>query len=493
MAEPSSPCWLVLEDARLRVNGHLFIKGIDWSAREGEQWAITGANGAGKTVLAELATGRRAPAGGRCWLDPAIDPLRDIAWLSFEAQRELCDADTRHDISEYLASAVDTGTTVRALLGEPAPGAVSVADVAEALGISALLGQGLRFLSSGETRRVLLARILLSRPAVAVLDDPFEGIDAAARTRIVPLIEDLLASHTRVLFLSRRAHTLPAGISHVLELDAGRVHRQGPRAALLADTEQDVLPAALPPLPLPRAASPRYTGTLIELEGVTARYGDHVVLENVDLRLQAGEHLCLAGPNGCGKSTLLAMISGENPRAYGQRVRVCGHLRGDGESIESLRQRFGIVSNALHLAYPGRTRVADVVASGLYDTIGLYETPGPGEAAAARDWLAALGLSACAGERFDTLSFGLQRLVLVARAVAKWPPLLILDEPCSGLDGANRARVLALVDRIAATGLTQLLYVSHETEEMPASITRRIEFRREASGRYALQEVARAP
>ncbi len=110
-----------------------------------------------------------------------------------------------------------------------------------------------------------------------------------------------------------------------------------------------------------------------------------------------------------------------------------------------------------------------------------------------REWLAVLGLSARAGERFDALSFGEQRMMLVARAMVKNPPILILDEPCSGLDEANRRRVLALIDRIGHETRTQMLYVSHEAEEMPACITRRLEFLPGADGRYRLAPIEHGP
>ena len=134
-----------------------------------------------------------------------------------------------------------------------------------------------------------------------------------------------------------------------------------------------------------------------------------------------------------------------------------------------------------------------MVASGFFDTLGLYDTCGPWQAQLVREWLAVLGLSARAGERFDALSFGEQRMMLVARAMVKNPPILILDEPCSGLDEANRRRVLALIDRIGHESRTQMLYVSHEAEEMPACITRRLEFRRDAEGRYRLERIDHLP
>jgi molybdate transport system ATP-binding protein len=302
----------------------------------------------------------------------------------------------------------------------------------------------------------------------------------------------LLASSTRVLLLTRRPDDIPEGITHVLELDAGRIVACGPRAERQHARAHAVSASPAISLPAPpegSAGSEDAPGApLIELEKVHAHYGDTTVLDGVSLRMERGQHLCLAGPNGCGKSTLLALVCGDNPRAYGQQVRVCGRLRGSGEPVWELKRRFGIVSNALHLDYPKRTRVQDVVLSGFHDTLGLYESSSAADAAAALAWLRALGLEAQAGQRFDALSFGTQRLVLIARAMVKAPPILILDEPCSGLDGPNRSRVLELIEQIGRSGRTTILYVSHEAEETPPCIQRRIEFRPRPEGGYALVE-----
>jgi molybdate transport system ATP-binding protein len=486
----TAPAWLRLEQATLRLGGHLFFRGIDWEARDGEQWALLGANGAGKTALASLATGTLHPAGGSVWLRQDIDPGRDIGHISFEMERRICEDDARHDISEYLDTAVDQGTTAGGLLHAVSSDVAAIAEAVEALSLGHLLGRGMRFLSSGERRRTLLARLLLQAPAVAVLDAPFEGIDARSRELMHAMLARLLASRTRVLLLTRRPEDIPPGITHVLLLDEGRVVARGPRQELSPVPSKASSPKnsiRLPPLP----AEPDVAGTdtdapLIELQDVHAHYGENAVLDGVNFRMERGEHLCLAGPNGCGKSTLLALVCGDNPRAYGQSVRVCGQLRGGGEPVWELKRRFGLVSNALHLDYPKRTRVRDVVLSGFHDTLGLYENCSSAELTAALAWLEALGLGAQSVQRFDALSFGTQRLVLIARAMVKAPPILILDEPCSGLDGPNRARVLELIEQIGASGRTTILYVSHEAEETPRCIRRRIEFRPRPEGGFAL-------
>ena len=485
--------WLALRQISLRLRNRLFLRDFDWQARDGEQWAVLGANGAGKTVLARLISGELHPAGGSLYRAPDIG-ADSIAWVSFEAQRALCAADARHDIADFLEEAVDTGTTVEELLRTVARDPQRIGPVCERLGIAALRGRGLRFLSSGEARRTLFARALLAEPRLLVLDNPYEGVDAASRGVLRTCVDELLASRTHVLLLTRRVQDIASGFTHVLLLDEGVVIDSGPRQLVLEGPACQALLAKAPALgekPLPAIpddspASSR-AGPVFELKDVSARYGEHTVLEAVNLRMDADEHLCLAGPNGCGKSTLLSLLCGDNPRAYGQHVVLFGRQRGSGESVWEIKQRFGIVSNQLHLDYPPRTRARDVVASGFFDTLGLYDDCGPRQNHLVKAWLEVLDLGERADERFDELSFGEQRMMLIARAMVKNPRLLILDEPCSGLDEVNRARVLALIERIGRETHTQLLYVSHESDEMPRCITRRIEFRPSTHGKGAYE------
>jgi len=492
----TSSDWLQFDAVSVRLRGHLFLRDFHWRARHGEQWAVLGRNGAGKTVLMQLLAGSLRCSGGAIRLADGLDVQRDIAWVSFETQQALCLADTRHDISEFMESAVDAGTTVRALLGGVAREPGRIPAIAAALGIDALLERGIRFLSSGEMRRTLIARALLQDARVIVLDNPYEGIDAASREIVGTIIDQLLASAHQVLLLTRRPQDIPEGISHVLVLEQGALVASGPRQAVLAASpvRQIFAPGAAlaepPALPRGEARTRYREGPLLELNDVHVHYGELSVLLHLNMRLDPGEHLCIAGPNGCGKSTLLGLICGDNPRAYGQDIRLFGRRRGSGESVWEVKRRFGLVSNQLHLEYPPRTAAFDVVASGLFDTLGLYEQCGPLQNRLVRAWLEVLGLSTQNGTRFDALSFGEQRLLLIARAMVKSPQILILDEPCSGLDDGNRRRVLALVERIAAESDTQILFVSHEAEEMPRCITRRLEFRRGPDGRYQLGQAS---
>jgi len=123
--------------------------------------------------------------------------------------------------------------------------------------------------------------------------------------------------------------------------------------------------------------------------------------------------------------------------------------------------------------------------SGFHDSIGLYERSSPQEQASARELLAELGLAELAERDFAGLSGGQQRLVLLARAVVKRPELLVLDEPCQGLDPANRSAVLAMIERIVEGTGAELSYVSHHRDELPRCLTHLLELPAGRSSRIA--------
>jgi len=129
-------------------------------------------------------------------------------------------------------------------------------------------------------------------------------------------------------------------------------------------------------------------------------------------------------------------------------------------------RRIGVVSPELQLRYRKPVRVREVVLSGFFDSIGLYRRPDREQEAIADRWLEILGMADRADRFFTRTSYGEKRLALIARAMVKSPELLILDEPCQGLDGANREKVLALMEGIGERTETGLIYITHHEEEM---------------------------
>jgi molybdate transport system ATP-binding protein len=460
-----------------------------WQWQPNEHWAVVGGNGAGKTTLAKLLRDELRPQRGTIALSPNIAPDRDIVYVSFDLQRELIEYDNRFDDSDLREDAFDVGTTVRHAILQGRAEDQNFQQLVDSFGIGHILHRGIRFISTGEGRKTLLARALLAQPRMLILDNPLEGLDRNMQRELGALLETLLNGNTPILLLLPLGANMPKGISHVLHLERGEVVSSGTLAqfvASAADTPTEESGVPLPP-PLQRSTPVAPDSAPISMQGISVSYHDEPVLTDVHWQLQRGQHCCISGPNGAGKSTLLSLISGDNHKAYGQPLWLFGRKRGSGESVWELKANCGIVNTPLQLNYLGRQRVLEVVASGLYDTVGLYQDCTGREKELTLNWIHAVGLDALRDHRFDQLSFGEQRMALLARAMVKSPPLLILDEPCLGLDGPHRRQFLALVDRIAQQGYTQVLYVSHEAAELPACINQWLQLVPHAQGGYTAE------
>jgi len=471
---------LALTDVSTTYRARPALRQISWTWQSGQQWACLGANGAGKTTLARVLSGQLRHAG-ECWPGTEM-AAAGIAYVCFESQQLLCARERKLDQSEFRADAQDPGTTVRDAILGPAQQDLPehFQDLVGLLRLEHVLERGLRFISTGEMRKTLLLRAIMGKPGLLILDNPLDGLDLASQDALRTLLDSLLQGALPVLLLCREPADIPLRCSHVMVLDGGRCVTQGQRDTVLTDPRvQTLLNPPAPALtrpptgPLLRSAQ---TTPVLRLQQVNVHYGNTHVLRDVDWSLKPGEHCCIAGPNGCGKSTLLSLLTGTNHKAYGQDITLFGLQRGSGESVWDIRRHFGVLDTNLQLGFPPGLSALEVVVSGFFDTAGLYDDASDMQRRAAMAWLTALGLGNCERLRFDTLSFGVQRLVLVARAVVKQPDILVLDEPCLGLDGPHRQRMLSVIDHIAAHTPTQVLYVSHSAGTLPACINRLTEF-----------------
>ncbi|HIL83164.1 MAG TPA: ATP-binding cassette domain-containing protein, partial [Pseudomonadales bacterium] len=212
-------------------------------------------------------------------------------------------------------------------------------------------------------------------------------------------------------------------------------------------------------------------GSLVRLVDARVAYTDNIVFKDLNWTIRPGEHWQVKGPNGSGKTCLLELVTGDHPQCYVNDLRLFGHKRGQGETIWQLKRHMGFVSTSLHWDYRLSVGVRNVIVSGFYDSIGLYQKATDRQLEIADSWLTMLGLQRKATVSFSSLSYGEQRVLLIARAMVKHPPLLLLDEPCLGLDDANRQLVLALTERICDEGNTTLVYVTHHQEDRIRNIS----------------------
>ena len=305
--------------------------------------------------------------------------------------------------------------------------------------------------SSGELRRHHIREVLASGSRLLVLDNPFIGLDAAARNTLTSTLSKLAEEGCTTVLVLSRPDELPAFVSHVLETFPGGGE------PLLQTVEQ--------------YRSTHFNKEVIRLNNVSISYGNKMILKPQNWIVHEGEHWAVTGANGSGKSTLLSLICADNPQGYGCDITLFGRPRGSGETIWDIKKNIGYVSPEMHRAYDRVSASAlEIVTSGLFDTVGLCRRPTPEQFETARGWMERFGIAGLADTLFPRLSSGQQRLCLVARAFVKDPPLYILDEPFHGLDTEWRMKIKGLVNEICSAPGKTLLMVTHYPEEYPACI-----------------------
>lgn len=317
--------------------------------------------------------------------------------------------------------------------------------------------------SSGEQRKALLAYIIARQPGYLIIDNIFDSLDTAARQSINVTLTKLAAGTLVIQLFSRRDELLPF-IETVYTIAANTVtacqHATAFRQqSLLIGSHH--FAAAIPP-PLTRYSLP--PGPLVKMNHVSVQYDGRCVLTDICWQINPGEFWQLTGPNGSGKSTLLSLITGNSPKGYGQDLWLFGRKKGTGESVWQVKENTGYFTPAMALQFERQDSIEQMIISGFFDSVGLYIKPSDIQVQLAQQWLVLMDMDKKRGQPFRLLPEADQRMVLIARAMVKHPPLLILDEPVAGLDDEMAALVVSLINKIAAETSTAILYVSHRTE-----------------------------
>ena len=207
---------------------------------------------------------------------------------------------------------------------------------------------------------------------------------------------------------------------------------------------------------------------ILKVSGLRVVRGRTEILRGVDWSVRRGEHWVILGPNGCGKTSLLRAITGYLSPSQGE-VSLLGKVYGEADWRE-LRLRVGIVTSALQASIPAAETALETVVSGRYAQLDLWARPTRADSAGARRLLRFVGAAPLARREWAHLSQGERQRVLIARALIARPRLLILDEPCAGLDPVAREEFLWFVEGLARRrGGPSLVLVTHHAEEiMPA-------------------------
>jgi molybdate transport system ATP-binding protein len=356
--------------------------------------------------------------------------------------------------------------------------AARIEEVLRTFGMTRLSGHSALELSTGELRKVLLARAMVSRPRLLFLDEPCHGLDAPSRRSFLGLVSWIVRAGTPVVLATHRFDEILPEITRVAVLHGGRILAQGRPDEVLHRHRSRSASAASPP-PSPRApASPDAPArTLVVVDHADVRVDGKPVLHDVTWTVRSGESWAVVGPNGAGKSTLLRLVVGDEQAMPGGRV---SRLElGERADVWEVKARVGIVSPELQARHRVDLPAEDVVASGFTASIGLPEEPTAEQRAMAARCMERVGVAHLAGRPVHALSYGEFRKLLIARALVLRPELLVLDEPADGLDPESRAALLDTIESLCRSG-TQVVMVTHHQEDLVPAISHVLEL---AAGR----------
>lgn len=441
---------------------HPHLRIDSWNIASGAVWSVIGRNGSGKQLVDRLLLGELDHVSGD---QLSIDDATQVSLVSFEAQQKIYEQELRLAANDMLAD-VDTATRGRDFLPEHCLDHPLI----DTLELRHRLNANYTQLSTGESRKLLILEAIFRGARVLILDNPFDSLDPRTCESLSQALRSIAEDGMALVFLLSNRQDIPDWTDHcAVVVDGvftilGSPDAPDTRTAIDALlTPDDTLQPDWPEDALTLTDYPH--PWLLELKQCSVSYGGTPVLQELDLAVAPLQHTLITGENGSGKSTLLGLITGDCPQCFSNDVTVLGHRRGSGESVWDIKRHMGIVSNDLHRRYRVRCNALTAVCSGFFDSIGVYDPVSDWQRQIADQWLTAAGLAGRGNDRFHEMSYGEQRLVLIARALVKSPLLLILDEPTQGLDELNRQRVMDLLRTLDARRHSTVLFVSHRSDE----------------------------
>jgi molybdate transport system ATP-binding protein len=470
MTEP----FVHIDNLSLNYRKNVVWSALSWNIYKGEQWLLRGNSGSGKTSLSKVIAGLMQCSGTikvqyNTAENSAAKVLYVAQWFPFKNKQGVSNFyyQQRYNSSEAEASI----TVWEELYTYGKKAGRNENDTLAVLASLDLLHRkdaDLIQLSSGEHKKLQLSKALLLQPQLLILDNPYTGLDVQTRKNLNDLIDSACAQGMQLILISNDGNE-PSCISHYATLSKGTLYTSVEDEADQMDTENYV-PFAIPSfLTMPETEETE----LLKVNNVHVKYGDKTILNNINWTVKTGEKWLLQGPNGSGKSTLLSLLTGDNPQAYANEIYLFGKRRGSGESIWDIKRNIGFISPELQWYFEPSATVFQTIASGFFDTTGLFRTLSALQSEKVKQLLQVFGLSAEEHTLLTQLPIGKQRLALLARAIIKNPPLLILDEPCQGLDQQQTRLFNQLIDTLCTANRT-LIYVGHFENRLPECIGKRL-------------------
>lgn len=458
----------------LERQGKVIIENGELNIHRGEHILLSGASGSGKTSLGMALAGQLYSEANKTQFNfvensQFADKVTLVSqYYYFKDKSGLSDF---YYQQRYNSDDAERSATVREAINYTGDDA-KLDELIALLNLAERLDASLIQLSSGERKKLQLILALYAPSQIMILDNPYIGLDVASRVNLINYLAQLAKTGVTFIIIDDDID-IPEFITNIIWIDENkqiqksRCENYVPIIDVKALSKTNLSNFKLPVL------VDKYT-SIIKFENVTISYGAKIALNNVNWQVEPGQKWLLSGHNGAGKSTLLSLINGDHPQAYANEIYLFDRKRGSGESVWEIKQKIGFVSPELHWNFDKRMTCLDTILSGYFDTPGLYRKANSEQQQVANDWLTRLGLAEYAAQRLSNVSSGVQRMLLLLRALVKNPPLFILDEPCQGLDDKQTANFVNLIDDLFANTEHTIIYVSHRADQIPSCISHSI-------------------
>jgi molybdate transport system ATP-binding protein len=470
--------FLIVERLCVNINGKEILRDISLTTNKREQWVIFGDAGAGKTVFAQTLAGNHAFQGHIHFSenDASRKEKKVMVVEQHHRFRDLQNQNNFYYQQRYNAFDAESTVTVDEDLSrfEDGIGPISKSEILEIFKLSSSLKKPLIQLSNGEHKRLQILKAFLGVHHLLMLDEPWTGLDEEGRSLLDDILSLLSASGQQLMLLSSRIH-IPSCFSYYGRLQNGRL--TSVKLENILTKKYAASGKHLKEFPSLITFSYPDFKYAVRMHDVSIRYSDKNILEGINWAMEKGSCWALKGPNGAGKSTLLSLITADNPQAYANEIYLFDRKRGSGESIWEIKQKIGYLSPELQLYFDPSSTAFTAIASGLFDTLGLFRQMNPQQEKLVLQWLEFLECTPYTYRILTSLPAGIQRLIMLGRAMIKMPPLLILDEPCQGLDESQTAFVLQTIDRYCAHFDANLIFVSHYNSDFPACVTKTLKLK----------------
>jgi molybdate transport system ATP-binding protein len=463
-----------ISDLTISYGATTVLSNLTWTIEPHQNYILGGKSGSGKTTLAKAIAGLVTGSGDvKVEFDKSSSLLPQVIYVSNWYQFTNLEGDRNFYYQQRYNrhQGNDTLTVKAEFLHFAKKENLNLEDIQDkivAMGFGHTMDSQLIELSSGEHKKLQLIKSLWLKPQLLIIDEAYTGLDKQSRAELNIWLDELVSEGVQLIIISNDKQ-LPNSINSYAHVVDGQLEIVSSFDEILQDERR--VRKNLPSF-LQQAPNINFEN-IADLKHIIIRYGDKVVLKDVSWRVDVGEKWLLQGPNGSGKSTLLSLINGDHPQSYGLDISLFGKKRGSGESIWDIKQKIGMISPEMHWYFDQNATVWHTLASGFYDSIGWFIDVKFHEKKQIEELMSFFDLTEHKDQLLHTLPLGKQRLAMLARSIIKNPPLLVLDEPCQGLDTQQAKYFNDVVDELCEYGKT-LIYVGHYESQLPSCIEKRI-------------------